>query len=211
MADPARTPRRRRAVALRYGLWFLVAAVLALTILVFALGRKEIEGAMGVSASAPYGSPFQLVNQSGAPATEAVLRGRPTALFFGFTHCPDVCPTTLFELAGYQKALKAEGRDLGIVFVSVDPERDTPDILRTYVGALSDDVTALTGDPAKVEAMLKGFGIYAKKVPQDGTDYTMDHTASVLLLDRAGVFQGTIAYGEDPAAAKAKLERLSAS
>ena len=157
-----------------------------------------------------YGAPFQLTDQSGAPTTEAVLRGRPNALFFGFTHCPDVCPTTLYELAGYQKALKAEGRDLGIVFVTVDPERDTPDILRTYVGSLAGDVTALTGDPAQVEAMLKGFGIYAKKVPQ-AEGYTMDHTASVLLLDRDGSFKGTIAYGENPDTAKAKLERLTAS
>lgn len=205
MAEPDRKPRRR-TVALRTALWFLVAAVLALMVLVFALGRKEVEGTMDAAA---YGGPFQLVDQRGAGATEALLRGRPTALFFGFTHCPDVCPTTLFELAGYQKALKAEGRDLQIVFVTVDPERDTPDILRTYVGALSDDVTALTGDPAHLEAMLKSFGVYSKKVPQ-GESYTMDHTASVLLLDRAGAFRGTIAYGEDPAAAKAKLERLGA-
>ncbi|KTQ94142.1 cytochrome oxidase assembly protein [Aureimonas ureilytica] len=176
-------------------------------VLVFALGRKEAEGVLSAGA---YGGPFQLVNQAGAPVTEEVLRGRPTALFFGFTHCPDVCPTTLYELAGYQKALKAEGKDLGIVFVTVDPERDKPDTLRTYVSALSDDVTALTGDPASVESMLKSFGIYARKVPQ-GDDYTMDHTASILLLDRQGQFKGTIAYGEDPAAAKAKLERLSAS
>ena len=205
----ANTPRKpsRRTVALRYALWFLVAAVLALMVLVFALGRREAEGVLGAGA---YGGPFQLVNQTGAPVTEAVLRGRPTALFFGFTHCPEVCPTTLYELAGFQKALKAEGHDLGIVFVTVDPERDKPDTLRTYVSALSDDVTALTGDPASVEAMLKSFGIYARKVPQ-GDDYTMDHTASILLLDRQGHFKGTIAYGEDPAAAKAKLERLSAS
>ena len=206
MARPEPTARSRRARALRYALWFLVAAVLALMILVFALGRKEVGDAMSGPA---YGGPFQLVDQRGAPVTEAVLRGRPTALFFGFTHCPDVCPTTLFELAGYQKALKAEGRDLAIVFVTVDPARDTPEILRTYVGALSDDVTALTGDDTQVEAMLKSYGIYFKKVPQ-GTDYTMDHTASVLLLDRTGALRGTIAYGEDPATAKLKLERLGA-
>ena len=126
MTEP--DPRRRRRIpALRYALWFLVAAVLALLILVFALGRMETAE---VTEQA-YGAPFQLRDQSGTPKTEAVLRGRPNALFFGFTHCPDVCPTTLYELAGYQKSLKAEGRDLGIVFVTVDPERDTPDILRT--------------------------------------------------------------------------------
>ncbi len=208
MADPARPPvRRRRIAALRVALWFLVAAVVALLILVFTLGRQETAQVMG---AAPYGGAFQLVDQQGAPQTEALLRGRPTALFFGFTHCPDVCPTTLFELAGYQKALKAAGQDLSIVFVTVDPERDTPEMLRVYTGSLSDDITALTGEPAKVEAMLKTFGAYSRKVPQ-GDDYTMDHTASVLLLDREGRFTGTIAYGENPDTARAKLERLAAS
>lgn len=203
---PPATPPRRRLPVLRIGLWLLVAAVVALLVMVWAVGRVETNR---VEQAAAYGTPFELVDQNDRPATEAVLRGRPTALFFGFTHCPDVCPTTLYEMAGYQKALKAEGRDLGVVFVSVDPERDTPDILRTYVGALSPDIVALTGDPAKVSEMVKGFGIHAAKVPQ-GDSYTMDHTASVLLLDRDGRFVGTIAYGEDPNAARAKLERLTA-
>lgn len=201
----ASPPPRRRLPVLRLGLWLLVAAVLALLVLVWAFGRMETAT---VSEAAVYGTPFQLVDQNDKPVTEAVLRGRPTALFFGFTHCPDVCPTTLYELAGYQKDLKAEGKDLGVVFVSVDPERDTPDILRTYVGALSPDITAVTGDPAKVSEMVKGFGIHAAKV-QQGDDYTMDHTASVILLDSEGKFRGTIAYGEDPKAARAKLERLT--
>lgn len=205
MADPT-PPRRRRVPALRIALWFLVAAVLSLLVLVWVFGRQEAETVLG--AAEPYGVPFALVNQNGAPVTEAAVRGRPTALFFGFTHCPDVCPTTLYELAGYQKALKAEGHDLNIVFVSVDPERDTPDILKTYVGALSPDITAITGQPDQVAAMLKGYGAYSKKVPQ-GDDYTMDHTASVIMLDKSGRFVGTIAYGENPDTARAKLERLA--
>ncbi|MBB3999315.1 SCO family protein [Aureimonas pseudogalii] len=207
MTDPTSRPPRRKAHALRWALWVLVAAIVALLVLVVVFGRQETSA---VRDAGVYGSSFQLVDQNGGPVSESVLRGRPTALFFGFTHCPDVCPTTLYELAGYQKALKAEGRDLAIVFVSVDPERDTPDVLRTYVGSIGADVTAVTGDPAKVAAMLDGFGIYAKKVPQ-GEDYTMDHTASVILLDRAGAFKGTIAYGEDPEAAKLKLARLAAA
>lgn len=208
MTDPKTTaPRRRRTSVLRLALWFLVAAILALIVLVWVFGRQETAV---VRNAAAYGTPFQLVNQNGEPVTEAVLRGRPTALFFGFTHCPDVCPTTLYELAGYQSALKAEGRDLNIVFVTVDPERDTPEILKTYVGSLSPDITAVTGEPALVQKMLEGFGAYARKVPQ-GDGYTMDHIASVILLDRTGDFKDTIAYGEAPAAAKAKLERLTAS
>lgn len=206
MTDPTPGPSRRRLPVLRYALWFLVAAVLALLVLVWAFGRAEMQE---VSDAAPFGTSFSLVDQNGAPVTEAALRSRPTALFFGFTHCPDVCPTTLYELSGYQKALKEKGKDLGIVFVTVDPERDTPEILKTYVGALSPDITAVTGKPDDVAAMLKGYGAYSKKVPQ-GDDYTMDHTASVILLDKAGRFVGTIAYGENPDTARGKLERLVA-
>ncbi len=206
MTDPTpRGARHHRLPVLRYALWFLVAAVLALLVLVWAFGRAEMKEV--TQSAEPYGTPFRLVDQNGAAVTEAALRSRPTALFFGFTHCPDVCPTTLYELSGYQKALKADGKDLGIVFVTVDPERDTPDILKTYVGALSPDITAVTGRPEDVAAMLKGYGAYSRKVPQ-GDDYTMDHTASVILLDREGRFVGTIAYGENPDTAKGKLERL---
>ncbi|RIX98857.1 SCO family protein [Aureimonas flava] len=190
---------------MRFALWFLVAAVLALLVLVWTFGRAEM--AQVTEGADPYGTAFTLVDQNGAPVTEAVLRSRPTALFFGFTHCPDVCPTTLYELSGYQKALKEKGESFGIVFVTVDPERDTPEILKTYVSALSSDITAVTGAPDAVAAMLKGYGAYSRKVEQ-GDDYTMDHTASVILLDRTGRFVGTIAYGEDPKTAEGKLERL---
>ncbi|WP_182087146.1 SCO family protein [Aureimonas sp. ME7] len=202
---PSPKPRSRLPL-MRIALWFLVAAVLALLVLVWFFGRSEMQEVS--QAGEPYGTAFTLVDQNDAPVTQAVLRSRPTALFFGFTHCPDVCPTTLFELSAQQKALKAKGEDLAIVFVTVDPERDTPEILKTYVSALSDDITAVTGSPEAVAAMLKGYGAYSRKVPQ-GDDYTMDHTASVIMLDRQGRFIGTIAYGENPDTARAKLERLA--
>lgn len=157
-----------------------------------------------------FGNAFTLTDQSGQPITEAAFRGQPTAVFFGFTHCPEVCPTTLFELDGWLKQLGAEGEDIRAYFVSVDPERDTPQIMNTYVSNVSDRITGITGETAKVEAMAKSFGIYWKKVPLDGGDYTMDHTASILLLGRDGDFFGTIAYGENPDTAIAKLKRLAA-
>lgn len=157
----------------------------------------------------PFGGSFALTDQNGQPITEAALRGQPSALFFGFTHCPEVCPTTLFELDGWLKALGREGRDIRAYFVSVDPERDTPEILKAYVGNVSDRIVGITGEPDKVAAMAKSFGIYARKVPTEGGDYTMDHTASVLLLDRSGDFAGTIAYQESRDAALAKLKRLA--
>ena len=152
-----------------------------------------------------FGEPFTLVSHEGEPITEAAFKGSPTAVFFGFTHCPEVCPTTLFELDGWLKTLGAEGEDINAFFVTVDPERDTPEVLGDYVNNVSERITGITGEPEKVHAMAKSFGIYWKKVELEGGDYTMDHTASILLLDRAGDFAGTIAYGENPETAIAKL------
>lgn len=163
-------------------------------------------------AEAPFGVPFQLVDQNGQPISEQAFRGKPTALFFGFTHCPEVCPTTLFELDGWLKKVDPEAKGLQAYFVTVDPERDTPAILGQYISNVTDRVTGIAGNPAKVAEVIKGFRVYAKKVPLDESkpdgDYTMDHTASVFLLDAEGRFKGTIAYGENPDTAVKKLENL---
>jgi len=164
-------------------------------------------------AEAPFGVPFQLVGGDGQPITEAALRGKPTALFFGFTHCPEVCPTTLFELDGWMKSVDPDGSKLQAYFITVDPERDTPELLGRYVGNVSDRVKAIAGEPDKIAEVVKGFRVYAKKVPLDESqpdgDYTMDHTASVFLLDAQGRFKGTIAYGENADTAVKKLENLA--
>ncbi|KKX29577.1 SCO family protein [Rhizobium sp. LC145] len=161
---------------------------------------------------APFGVPFQLVAQNGQPISEEAFRGKPTALFFGFTHCPEVCPTTLFELNGWMRQVDPDGTRLQGYFVSVDPERDTPEILGQYISNVTDRVTGISGPPEKVAEMVKGFKVYAKKVPVDekepNGDYTMDHTASVFLLDGGGRFAGTIAYGENSEIAVKKLENL---
>ncbi|WP_198598282.1 SCO family protein [Mangrovicella endophytica] len=192
--------------AVRVALWAIVALMLGAAIALFAVGRTSNTGG---GEGAPYGSGFSLVDQNDQPVTEAVLRdGTPAAVFFGFTHCPEVCPTTLFELAGHQKALKDEGKVLQVVFVSVDPERDTPAVMKDYVSAVSPDIKALTGSPEAVSTMAKGWGVYARKVPQ-GDSYTMDHTATVFLIDGEGKLAGTIAYGENPDTARQKLERLT--
>jgi protein SCO1/2 len=161
------------------------------------------------NAGEPYGGPFTLVDQKGAEITEAAFRGQPSAVFFGFTHCPEVCPTTLFELDGWLKKLGDDGKEIRAYFVTIDPERDRPEIMNAYVSNVSDRITGITGDPEKVAAMAKSFGIYARKVDLEGGDYTMDHTASILLLDGSGDFAGTIAYGESADAAIAKLKRLA--
>ncbi|MGO7482996.1 SCO family protein [Rhizobium ruizarguesonis] len=165
-----------------------------------------------VVAEAPFGVPFTLISQSGQPITEQALRGKPTALFFGFTHCPEVCPTTLFELNGWMEKVDPKGDKLQAYFVTVDPERDTPEIMNEYVSNVSKRIIGISGPPDKIAEVIKGFRVYAKKVPVDekdpNGDYTMDHTASVFLLDSAGRFSGTIAYGENPDTAVKKLENL---
>lgn len=160
-------------------------------------------------AVTPFGAPFTLTDQRGAEITQAAFRGHPSAVFFGFTHCPEVCPTTLFELDGWLKTLGDEGKDIRAFFVTVDPERDTPEIMNVYVSNVSQRITGITGEPEKVHAMAKSFAIYWRKVETEGGEYTMDHTASILLLDRDGDFAGTIAYGENPDTAVAKLKRLA--
>ncbi|KJF65961.1 MULTISPECIES: cytochrome oxidase assembly protein Sco [Rhizobium] len=159
-----------------------------------------------------YGVPFELTAQNGQPITEKAFQGKPTALFFGFTHCPEVCPTTLFELNGWMEKVDPAGDKLQAYFVSVDPERDTPEIMQQYVSNVSKRITGITGSADKIAETLKGYRIYAKKVPVDekdpNGDYTMDHTASVILLDANGRFSGTIAYGENPDVAEQKLQNL---
>ncbi|WP_292896408.1 MULTISPECIES: SCO family protein [unclassified Nitratireductor] len=156
-----------------------------------------------------FGVPFELVDQDGNTITEAAFKGGPRVVFFGFTHCPEVCPTTLFELDGYLEQLGDEAADIKPYFVSIDPERDTPEVMKTYLSNFSDRITGITGDPEEVAAMAKGFSIYVRKVELEDGDYTMDHTASILLLDSDGDFFGTIAYEENSETAIAKLKRLA--
>lgn len=172
----------------------------------------EITGSKEKLAEGPFGVPFELVAQDGKPITEKAFQGKPTALFFGFTHCPEVCPTTLFELNGWMEKVDPDGTRMQAYFITVDPERDTPEIMNQYVGNVSKRIIGIAGAPDKVAEVVKGFRVYAKKVPTDVSkpdgDYTMDHTASVFLLDAGGRFSGTIAYGENPDTAVKKLENL---
>lgn len=154
------------------------------------------------------GAPFALVDHNGQPVTQQAFEGHPSLLYFGFTRCPEVCPTTLFEMAGWFEALGEDGKELKAFFVTVDPERDTPEIMKGYAEAFSDRVTGITGPLDQVAPLLASWKVYYAKVPLDDGDYTMDHTASVFLLDRQGRFRGTIAYGEDKQAALEKLRRL---
>jgi protein SCO1/2 len=142
---------------------------------------------------------FDLVDQNNDLQTAANFVDQPVAMFFGFTYCPDVCPTTLTTLASAQDHLKAAGLEtdsLRFVFVTVDPERDTPKQLKQYLGLFDVNVTGLTGKPEKVRLALKQFGIFAKKNGESTDDYLYDHSAAVFLYRADGSFKGTIVHNE---------------
>ena len=161
------------------------------------------------AAKEPFGGPLNLVTMDGTPFTEKDLRATPAAIFFGFTHCPDVCPTTLYELDGWLKQLGPEAGDIKAYFITVDPERDTQDVMKTYVSNVSDRIIGVTGTPENIADTVKSYHVYAKKVPGEDGEYTMDHTASVFLLDKGGRFRSTIAYQENPDTALEKLKNLA--
>ena len=156
------------------------------------------------------GGPFTLVGSDGQPFNSTRLNGKPHAIFFGFTHCPDVCPTTLARLVKLRQQLGAGERPFEIVFVTVDPERDGPAEVGKYAELFNSPIIGLTGSPAQIDQAKKQFGIFSEKVDQPGGDYSVNHTSTVLLFDRKGEFAGTIAPEEGDPAALAKLKRISA-
>lgn len=156
-----------------------------------------------------FGGKFSLPSTTGQVFSEQDLVGTPSLVFFGYTFCPDVCPTTLYESTGWRKQLGLTAKDLRIIFVSVDPKRDTIDTLKSYLSSFSPDIIGLSGSETETTAAKKAFGVYSKKTTDaSSTDYLVDHTASVFLIDRNGHFQGTISYGEAADTAKAKISRL---
>ena len=157
-----------------------------------------------------FGGPFTLTGSDGKPFSSTRLQGQPYAIFFGFTHCPDVCPTTLARMVRLREQLGASGEKLQILFVTVDPERDGPAEVGKYAELFDAPVTGLTGSPAQIEQVKKKYGIYSRKVPSEGGEYGVDHTATVLLFDPRGEFTGTIAQEESDQAAIAKLQRIVA-
>jgi len=156
------------------------------------------------------GGPFTLLGSDGQPFSSARLAGKPAAVFFGFTHCPDVCPTTLARLTRLRKQLAKGDDSFSIAFITVDPERDRPEDVGRYTGLFDTPVIGLTGSPAQIDQVKKQFGVFSQKVPTEGGDYSVDHTATVFLLDRNGKFVATLSPDEGDAAALDKLRRVTA-
>jgi protein SCO1/2 len=161
----------------------------------------------GNIARAVIGGPFQLVDQDNNVVTDKTLLGRPTLIFFGFTHCPDVCPTTLFEVSEVLRALGNDAGRVGAYFVSVDPERDTPAVMKNYLASFDPHLKALSGNAEATAKIMTGYRVYAKKVPLESGDYTMDHTALVYLMDSTGKFVAPFNVKRPPADAAEELRR----
>jgi protein SCO1/2 len=157
--------------------------------------------------TAAIGGPFSLTDQNSRTFTDKDLKGRPFLVFFGFTHCPDVCPTTLFEVSEILRKLGPDADRVGALFITVDPERDTPALMKDYLSSFDPHLSGLTGDPAAVAAVAKAYRVYFKKVPLDQGGYTMDHTAIVYLMDKQGRFVAPFSLKRTTEAAAADLKK----
>ncbi|MEM0907544.1 MAG: SCO family protein [Pseudomonadota bacterium] len=172
--------------------------------------QSDTSGPAAVSQSAP-GGPFQLTTHEGGVLSDRDLKGQPFALFFGFTHCPEICPTTMWEMASALDALGDDGDDLKVLFVTVDPERDTQEFLGQYLSAFDPRIIGLTGPLADVGALGRHYNAYWDKVPLKNGGYTMNHTANVYLMDGSGQYFDVIGFGEDPKSRVKKLRALLAT
>jgi len=166
-----------------------------------------VGGFRGAASTASVGGPFRLTDQAGQVVTEKNLQGRPTLVFFGFTHCPDVCPTSLFEMSEVLRAMGTDANRVNAYFISVDPERDTPEAMKNYLSSFDPHLKGLTGSADAVANVLAAYRVYAKKVPLKDGDYTMDHTALIYLMDRDGKFVGPFNLKQTPEQAAGDLKR----
>jgi len=181
---------------------FAASLVVGLLIMFWAMG-----GVSKVAQPAAIGGPFQLTDQNGKAVTDKSLKGKPTLIFFGYTHCPDVCPTSLFEISEVLRAMGRDADKVNAIFISVDPERDTPAAMKDYLSSFDPHLEGLSGDPAETAKVITSYRVYAKKVPTKDGDYTMDHTALIYLMDRDGRFVSPFNLKRTPEEAAADLRR----
>jgi protein SCO1 len=184
----------------------IVAAFVGALAIGLALMMWLLDGSRGALAPAAIGGPFQLVDQDGGTVTADKLQGKPTLLFFGYTHCPDICPTTLFDVSEVLRAMGKDADRVNAYFVSVDPERDSPAIIKDYLSSFDPHLKGLTGDPDAVAKTLSAYRVFARKVPAKDGDYTMDHSAMVYLMDRNGHFVAPFKLDRKPEDAAADLK-----
>ena len=207
MEDSDQLEARSGLAQARSFLWLAAGAALLVGGAVFVSQNKPATTAASSYARA-FGGSFALTAPDGSPVTDQTLAGKPYAIFFGFTRCPDVCPTTLARMTRLRQQLGADGKKFNIVFVSVDPGRDKPADIGRYVALFGTPILGLTGTEAQIARIKRGFGVFSAQVPLPGGDYTVDHTAAVYLMTAKGEFSGTIDHHEADQTALAKLKLL---
>ncbi len=183
---------------------FCTATVLCLSVVLLVAQRPALPVQQ---SSAAVGGPFKLVDQDGRTVTEQDVKGKPSLVFFGFTHCPDVCPTTLFDISEIFRALGPDADRASALFFTVDPERDTPEAMKAYLSSFDPHLRGLTGDQAAVDGAIRAYRAYAKKVPNPDGSYTMDHTALVYLMDKNGGFVSPFSLKRRPEESAADLRK----
>ena len=194
---------------------FVVAAVLLAGTLIIAAGallglalHQNPKGAAGTLLGSAIGGPFHLVDQNGKPVSDADLKGKWQLLFFGYTHCPDTCPTALNEISLALDQLGKKRDEVEIVFITVDPERDTPEVLKSYVESFDAPIVALTGTPDQVAQAAKVYRVYYAKHPRPDGGYDMDHSAVIYVMDPQGRFTATFTPDATADVISERLQKL---
>lgn len=196
-----------RVKAFRIAAWAAVAVVSAALTAAMVLSSPSAPPS-SVSGTAAIGGAFSLTSQRGSVVTDRSLRGKPYLAFFGFTNCPDICPTTLFELTTMMAELGADADKFKVLLISVDPERDSQEVLAEYMTAFDPRIIALRGTRRQTDAAVKAFAATAVKVPLEEGTYTMEHTAGVYLMDAAGRYAGLMRMEEPKQERMRKLRDL---
>jgi protein SCO1/2 len=193
---------RQWVVAAMAGVAGFTVVAIAITMVV---AMRQTGHAEGVAA---IGGPFTLVDDNGARVTEKALAGKPYVMYFGYTYCPEVCPTTLLDLSRWIKQLGPDANKLNYVFVTVDPERDTPKLLHAYLSSFDRGIRGFTGTSEQIAKIAKEYRVYYKKIPTSAGNYVMDHSSIIYLIGSDGRFISTITYQEKDDSALAKLRNL---
>ena len=190
--------------SLRMTLWAMVALCAAVfAYMYFSGGTKNFAGA-------EFGAPFKLSSTKGGEVDSASLKGKPYGLFFGFTHCPEVCPTTLNDMSVAMKELGEPAKNFRLFFITVDPDRDTQEVMRDYISNFDPRIVGLIPTDNELQKVAHDFHIYYKKVATSDGSYTMDHTATLFLFDADGKLKSTVSFDEDKETRMAKLKKLLA-
>jgi len=186
----------------------IVGAFLGGLALVFGVVLLVTNGPLRSATQAvEIGGPFRLTDQDGHTVSDQDFKGKPLLVFFGFTHCPDICPTTLFDVSEVLRKLGPDADRVGAIYVTVDPERDTSATLKDYMASFDPHLRGLTGDADAIQAIAKEYRVYYKKVPLQDGDYTMDHTAIVYLMGKDGHFIAPFSLKRSPEVAAADLRK----